>query len=89
MKIDTIAYNIRYGYPSASDEEVIEAAKMASIHAVIMRLPDGYNTIVGERGVRFSGGERQRLSVARAFLKGSRIIIEDESTSALGMFLHF
>ncbi|KAI0566185.1 ABC transporter-like protein [Gracilaria domingensis] len=80
---DTIAYNIRYGRPSATDEEVIAAAKAASIHDVIMRTPQGYETIVGERGVRFSGGERQRLSVARAFLKGSQIIIEDESTSAL------
>lgn len=80
---DTIAYNIRYGRPSATDEEVVEAAKAASIHDVIMRTEHGYNTMVGERGVKLSGGERQRLSVARAFLKGSRIIIEDESTSAL------
>eukprot|EP00178_Gracilaria_changii_P006777 TRINITY_DN21_c1_g1_i7.p1 TRINITY_DN21_c1_g1~~TRINITY_DN21_c1_g1_i7.p1 ORF type:complete len:684 (+),score=53.44 TRINITY_DN21_c1_g1_i7:125-2053(+) len=83
---DTIAYNIRYGKPSATDEEVIAAAKAASIHEVIMRTPQGYQTLVGERGVRLSGGERQRLSVARAFLKGSQIIIEDESTSALGKF---
>lgn len=80
---DTVAYNIRYGRPSATDEEVVEAAKAASIHDVIMRTEHGYNTLVGERGVKLSGGERQRLSVARAFLKGSRIIIEDESTSAL------
>lgn len=81
---DTIAYNIRYGRLSATDEEVVEAAKAASIHDVIMRTELGYDTMVGERGVRLSGGERQRLSVARAFLKGSPIIIEDESTSALG-----
>lgn len=80
---DTIAYNIRYGRPDATDEEVIAAAKAASVHEVIMRTEQGYDTVVGERGVRLSGGERQRLSVARAFLKGSRIIIEDESTSAL------
>ncbi|CDF36759.1 unnamed protein product [Chondrus crispus] len=80
---DTIAYNIRYGRPSASDEDVVAAAKAASIHDVIMRTPHNYQTLVGERGVRLSGGERQRLSVARAFLKGSKIIIEDESTSAL------
>lgn len=82
--IDTIAYNIRYGRPTATDEEVIAAAKAASIHETIMRTPQGYATLVGERGVRLSGGERQRLSVARAFLKGSRIILEDESTSSLG-----
>lgn len=81
---DTIAYNIRYGRPSATDEEVVGAAKAASIHDVIMRTEHGYETVVGERGVRLSGGERQRLSVARAFLKGSLIIVEDESTSALG-----
>lgn len=81
---DTIAYNIRYGRPSATDEELVAAAKAASIHDVIMRTAQDYQTLVGERGVRLSGGERQRLSVARAFLKGSRIIIEDESTSALG-----
>lgn len=81
---DTIAYNIRYGRPAATDEEVIAAAKAASIHDVIMRTPQNYQTLVGERGVRLSGGERQRLSVARAFLKGSNIILEDESTSALG-----
>lgn len=80
---DTIAYNIRYGRPSATDKEVIAAAKAASIHDVIMRTENGYETYVGERGVRLSGGERQRLSVARAFLKGSKIIVEDEASSAL------
>lgn len=80
---DTIEYNIRYGRPSATDEEVVEAAKAASIHDVIMRTEHGYKSLVGERGVRLSGGERQRLSIARAFLKGSRIIVEDETTSSL------
>ena len=84
---DTIAYNIRYGRPDATDQEVIAAAKAASIHDTIMRTPHGYETLVGERGVRLSGGERQRLSVARAFLKGSRIIMEDESTSSLGSLI--
>lgn len=83
LHTDTIAYNIRYGRPSATDEEVVAAAKAASIHDVIMATAQGYDTLVGERGVRVSGGERQRLSVARAFLKGSKIIVEDESTSAL------
>ena len=80
---DSIAYNIRYGRPDATDEEIVTAAKAASIHDTIARMPQGYETLVGERGVRLSGGERQRLSVARAFLKGSRIILEDESTSSL------
>ncbi len=80
---DSIAYNIRYGRPNATDAEVVAAAKAASIHDTIMRMSSGYETLVGERGVRLSGGERQRLSVARAFLKGSRIILEDESTSSL------
>lgn len=62
---------------------MISAAKAASIHDTIMRTPNGYQTLVGERGVRLSGGERQRLSVARAFLKGAKIVMEDESTSAL------
>ena len=86
-RADTIAYNIRYGKPSATDEEVVAAAKAASIHDTIMQTAQGYATLVGERGIRLSGGERQRLSVARAFLKGSRIILEDESTSSLGKFI--
>lgn len=66
---DTIKYNIQYGNLSASEEEVIEAAKVAHIMGLIERLPDGWNTKVGERGLRLSGGEKQRVSIARAVLK--------------------
>lgn len=75
--------NILYGRPSATDEEVVNAAKMASIHDYIMSLPNGYDTIIGERGVRLSGGQKQRLSIARVFLKNPPILILDEATSAL------
>lgn len=80
---DTIAYNIGYGRPDASMEEIMAAAKAASIHDTVKEMKDGYDTICGERGVRLSGGEKQRLSAARAFLKGSKIILQDEATSAL------
>ena len=66
---DSIFYNIAYGRPSASQEEVIEAAKLAQIHDFITALPDGYDTKVGERGLKLSGGERQRVSIARSILK--------------------
>ncbi|XP_054237485.1 ATP-binding cassette sub-family B member 6 isoform X3 [Indicator indicator] len=80
---DTIANNIRYGRILASDEEVQEAARAADIHDRILSFPDGYNTQVGERGLKLSGGEKQRVAIARTILKGPRIILLDEATSAL------
>lgn len=75
--------NIRYGNLNASDEEVCEAARKANAHEFILQLPDGYNTLVGERGVKLSGGQRQRIAIARAILKDAPILILDEATSAL------
>jgi len=80
---DTMRENIRYGKLDATDEEIIEAAKRANIHDYIMTLPNGYDTQIGERGVRLSGGQKQRLSIARVFLKNPPILILDEATSAL------
>ena len=79
----SILENIRYGKPDASMDEVIEAAKLAEIHEDIMKMPNGYDTIVGERGIMLSGGQKQRVSIARIFLKNPRILILDEATSAL------
>lgn len=80
---DTIRYNIRYGRPSATDEDVEEAAKMAQIHKFVLSLPQGYDSLVGERGLKLSGGEKQRVSIARTILKAPPILILDEATSAL------
>lgn len=79
----TIRDNIRYGKPDATDEEIIEAAKNANAHDFIMAFPDGYDTDIGQRGVKLSGGQKQRLSIARVFLKNPPILIFDEATSAL------
>jgi ATP-binding cassette subfamily B protein len=83
---DTIRYNIRYGRPDATDAEVEEAARMAQIHDFVMSLPKGYDSMVGERGLKLSGGEKQRVSIARTILKGPPILILDEATSALDSF---
>ncbi|MFN3869833.1 MAG: ABCB family ABC transporter ATP-binding protein/permease [Hyphomicrobiaceae bacterium] len=80
---DTILYNIRYGRPDATDEEVFEAARLAQIDTFISTLPQGYKTLVGERGLKLSGGEKQRVAIARTILKGPPILILDEATSAL------
>ncbi|MDR1620610.1 MAG: ABC transporter ATP-binding protein/permease [Clostridiales bacterium] len=80
---DTIKENIRYGRLDATDEEIVRAAKQAEIHDMIMQMEDGYNTMVGDRGVRISGGQKQRVSIARIFLKNPPILILDEATSAL------
>ena len=75
--------NIRYGRASASDEEVRQAARAAQVDEFIERLPEGYQTFLGERGTRLSGGQRQRIAIARAILKGARLLLLDEATSAL------
>ena len=83
---DTIRYNIRYGRPDATDAEVEAAAKMAQIHKFVLSLPKGYDSMVGERGLKLSGGEKQRVSIARTILKGPPILVLDEATSALDSF---
>jgi ATP-binding cassette subfamily B protein len=80
---DTIRENLRYGNPDATQEQIEEAARAAAIHDHIVSLPDGYETVVGERGYKLSGGEKQRLAIARTILKDPRILILDEATSAL------
>jgi ATP-binding cassette subfamily B protein len=80
---ESILYNIEYAKPNASKEEIIHAAKLANIHEFIEGLPEGYDTAVGERGLKLSGGEKQRLAIARVILKGSPILIFDEATSSL------
>ncbi len=80
---DTVRYNIAYGRPDASDAEIEEAARHAQVHDFVMRLPERYDTRVGERGLKLSGGEKQRVAIARTILKDPRILILDEATSAL------
>ena len=80
---DTVFYNIRYGRPDATDEEIYEAARLAQIDDFIRTLPQGYKTMVGERGLKLSGGEKQRVAIARTILKGPPILMLDEATSAL------
>ena len=80
---DTIRYNIAYGRPGATDAEVERAARLAQVHDFVLKLPDGYRTMVGERGLKLSGGEKQRVAIARTILKDPRILILDEATSAL------
>ena len=80
---DTVAYNISYGSEGKTREEVVRAAQAANAHDFIINLPQGYDTIIGERGVRLSGGERQRIAIARALMKDPPILVLDEATSAL------
>jgi ATP-binding cassette subfamily B protein len=80
---DTIEYNIAYGRPGASKEEIVAAARAAQLHEFVSRLPDGYDTMVGERGLKLSGGEKQRVAIARTLLKNPVILVFDEATSAL------
>jgi ABC-type multidrug transport system fused ATPase/permease subunit len=83
---DTIGYNIHYGDLDASWDEVVEAAKKAHLHETISKLPNGYDTLVGERGLKLSGGEKQRVSLARAILKKAPILLCDEPVSLNGLF---
>jgi ATP-binding cassette subfamily B protein len=80
---DTVATNLRYAKPDATDAELEEACRRAQIHDVIARLPEGYATIVGERGYKLSGGEKQRIAIARVILENPRVLLLDEATSSL------
>jgi ABC-type multidrug transport system fused ATPase/permease subunit len=80
---ETLMYNLRYASPNSKDEDIYKACKAADIHDKIMAFPDGYNTKVGDRGLRLSGGEKQRVAIARAILKDARIVLLDEATAAL------
>jgi ATP-binding cassette subfamily B protein len=79
----TIAENIAYGHPEATPQQIIEAARAANAHDFITKFPDGYATLVGERGAQLSGGQKQRVAIARAVLKDPRLLVLDEATSAL------
>jgi ABC-type multidrug transport system fused ATPase/permease subunit len=79
----TVRDNILFGRPDASEDQVVAAAKIANAHAFITTLPDGYDTLIGERGIKLSGGQKQRLSIARAVLKDAPILILDEATSSV------
>ena len=80
---NNVIYNIRYGRPDATEQEIIDAATAANAHDFIQQLPDGYNSFLGEQGVRLSGGQRQRIAIARAILKNPTLLLLDEATSAL------
>ena len=80
---DTVAENLRFARPDATEDEIVAACRAAQIHDVIAALPDGYDTVVGERGYRLSGGEKQRLAIARVLLKDPAIVVLDEATSHL------
>jgi ABC-type multidrug transport system fused ATPase/permease subunit len=80
---DTVKHNIRFGRLDATDEEIVEAAKLANAHEFIEELPDGYETVVGERGVKLSGGQKQRICIARAFLANPKILLLDEATASV------
>ena len=85
----SISENIRYGKPGATEKEIVEASKAANAHQFIINCKDGYNTMVGERGMQLSGGERQRISLARAFIKNAPVLILDEPTSSLDIKTEF